>query len=138
MKAFRRVLTIAAITMTLAALTSNANANTFEDIARKLGRGVANVGFGVFEIPIKVWDMNQEDGGIAALTAGVFQGLGYFIAREFVGVAEIITFPLPLPGCPMDPNDVGWGYGPIMYPEFVFDITHNPYNFVYPNSEIIQ
>lgn len=137
MKSFRRILLIAALSVTFFAVTES-QAGTVDEMARKLGRGVCNVGFGVFEIPIKVWDVNGEEGGTAALTFGVFKGLAFFIGRELVGVTEIVTFPLPLPDCPTERHEMGWGYGPIMYPEWVFDIEHNIFNFIYPETEIIQ
>lgn len=137
MNGFRRMFVIAAIAMAFFAITET-QAGTYDNMVRKLGRGVCNAGFGALEIPIRVWDVNKTDGGIASLTFGIFKGLGYCIGRELVGVTEIVTFPLPLPDCPMDPNDVGWGYGPIMYPEWVVDLEHNMFNIVYPETEIIQ
>jgi hypothetical protein len=43
-----------------------------------------------------------------------------------------------LPNCPDDPNDTGWGYGPLMSPPWVFDIEHNPYNFFYDDTAIAE
>ena len=101
------------------------------DPFRKLGRGIVNVGFGVLEIPMKVYDVNQVDGGLAALTYGVFKGIGYFVAREVIGVVEIATFPMPLPGATDSKRDIGWGYGPLMEPEWVVGPDHDIYNIIY-------
>jgi putative exosortase-associated protein (TIGR04073 family) len=106
------------------------------DPFRKLGRGIVNVGFGVLEIPIKVYDVNKEEGGLAAVSYGTLKGIGYFVAREVVGVVEIVTFPIPMPGATDNPNDSGWGYGPWMEPEFVVGPGHDIYNIVYQDLPI--
>lgn len=104
------------------------------DPIRKFGRGISNVAFGVLEIPIRAYDVNFDEGGIASVTYGVLKGVAYFVAREVVGVTEIVTFPVPLPGTPDDTNDVGWGTGPIMQPEWIVDTDHNAYNIVYQKT----
>ncbi len=104
----------------------------------KLGRGVANVAFGPLEILIRPYDVNKDMGGIAAITYGVFSGIFHVIVREVVGVVEIATFYMPLPGCADDPIDTtSWGYGPILYPEWVIDLDHNAFNFFYPKDSIV-
>ena len=109
--------------------------NLWNCISRKLGRGITNVAFGALEIPITIYNVNFEEGGIAALTYGAINSIGYFLAREFVGLFEIITFPFPLPNCPNDPvNGAGAGYGPIITPEWVITPRTNLYNFVYPKT----
>ena len=104
----------------------------------KLGRGIANVAFGPLEILMKGYDVTQEQGGIAGLTYGPLKGVCFTVAREVVGVVDIVTFLFPLPGCPNDPNDAGWGYGPIMRPAWVVDIEHNAFNFVFDDSSIVS
>ena len=102
----------------------------------KLGRGIANVAFGPLELLKQPYDVNQNMGAIPALTYGVLRGVCFTIARVVVGVTDIITFPSPLPGCKDDPEDYGWGYGPIMRPAWVMDLEHNPYGFFYNNSVV--
>jgi putative exosortase-associated protein (TIGR04073 family) len=104
------------------------------DPIRKLGRGISNVLCGALEIPIKIYDVNREEGGIAALTYGTLKGVSYFVAREVVGVVEIVTFPVPLPGATDHSRDEGWGYGPLMEPEWVVDLEHNMFNIVYDKT----
>lgn len=104
----------------------------------KLSRGIANVAFGPLEILMKGYDVTQDMGGIAGLTYGPLKGIAYTVAREVVGVTDIVTFPFPLPGCPNDPNDAGWGYGPIMRPAWVVDIEHNWGDFVYDSDMIVS
>ncbi|HBM15533.1 MAG TPA: hypothetical protein DD381_04200 [Lentisphaeria bacterium] len=101
---------------------------------RKLGRGICNAVFGVFEIPIQVYETNQTTGGFAAWTYGLCKGVGRFVLRELVGVTEVVTFFMPLPGCSTQKYGSGWGYGPLMEPEWVFDFDTDPYNTVYPSK----
>lgn len=108
------------------------------DPIRKLGRGICNVAFGVCEVPLKIYYVNQEDGGLAAVTYGPLKGVAYCVAREVVGVIDIVTFPMPLPGCPDDSRDTGWGYGPIMRPEWIFTPYENPYNIIYQDTAVMD
>lgn len=111
--------------------------NVVIGMTRKLGRGITNAGFGALEIPLKMYEVNFEDGGFAACTYGVLYGVYSFIKREIVGVIEIGTFLVPLPGCRQDPNEAGWGYGPILRPEWIITPDTNYYNFVYPSSNTL-
>lgn len=106
------------------------------DPARKLGRGICNAGIGALEIPMKIYDVNQEEGGFAAVTYGTFLGIGYFVTREVIGITEIVTFLIPLPGCKDDPREAGWGYGPMMRPEWVVDEQHDIYNIIYQDLPV--
>jgi len=74
---------------------------------RKLGRGCANVLFGAVELPNQITKANAEHGGAAGFTYGLGKGLVRWLAREAIGVYEILTFPLPVRG-----------YKPVMKPEF--------------------
>ena len=112
--------------------------NVAMQITRKLGRGITNAGFGALELPLKIYEVNFEEGGLAACTYGVLYGVYFFIKREIVGVIEIATFFVPLPGCKPDPNEAGWGYGPIMRPEWIITPDTNYYNIVYPSSKTIR
>ncbi len=104
----------------------------------KLGRGIANVAFGALEIPMKMWDVNQSMGGIAGITYGPLKGVAYTVAREVVGVVDIVTFLVPLPDCPDEAEGYGYGYGPIMRPAWVVDIKHNAFNFFYDEDSIVS
>jgi putative exosortase-associated protein (TIGR04073 family) len=74
---------------------------------RKLGRGFANVLFGVIEVPNQITKATSQQGG-AAIPYGVGKGFVRWIGRELVGVYEIATFAIPFPQ----------GYKPVMKPEF--------------------
>ena len=104
----------------------------------KLGRGIANVAFGVFELPMQWTAVTREEGGIAGLTKGTLRGVCYVVARLGVGLTDIITFPFPLPDCPDYPDDAGWGYGPIMRPAWVIPVGSDWNNFVYQDQSIVN
>ncbi|OGV55452.1 MAG: hypothetical protein A2X49_00095 [Lentisphaerae bacterium GWF2_52_8] len=126
-----------ALMVIVVAVVLFASADSFAgDPARKLGRATSNILLGGLEVPIKIYDVNQEEGGIAAVTYGAFKGVAFMIARECVGIAELVTFAMPLPGCPDDPRDSGWGYGPLMTPEWIVDTNHNLFNIVYRDASI--
>lgn len=132
MKNFGKVLVaVVVISLSISSFSSFAG-----DPARKLGRGIVNVGAGVLEIPMKVYDVNQAEGGLAALSYGVFKGIGYFIGRVAVGVVDIVTFPVPLPGAVDEPRETGWGYGPLMVPEWVVGPEHDIYNIIYQDHPL--
>ena len=103
----------------------------------KLSRGIANVALGPLEILFHSYNVAQNDGGVKGITYGTLSGFCYFICRELVGILEIVTFPFPLPGCPNDPNDAGWGYGPIMQPEWVVTPENDWGGFVYQDTTIV-
>ena len=109
-----------------------------ENVTRKLGRGIINAGFGALELPLKVYKVNFEEGGLAACTYGVLYGVYEVVKREIVGVVEIATFLGPLPGCMPDEREAGWGYGPILRPEWIITPETNAYNVVYPNSAMLN
>ena len=88
-------------------------------VARKLGRGVANVVFGFTELPRTMMDVAQTNGSVAGATWGLAQGICSAAARILVGAAEIVTFPFPLPNA---------DYGPLIQPEFPPPLTDSPSN----------
>ncbi len=74
--------------------------------ARQLGRGVSNLLTGAWEVPVNIDRVNKDQGGFAACTFGLVQGLWRFGLREVTGAFEVITFP--------------FGWTPIIEPEFPF------------------
>ena len=104
---------------------------------RKLGRGFSNIVFGIAEVFIQPYKVNQAEGGIAACSYGIFKGLFYFVGRVVVGAVEIVTFPMPLPGASASKYSSSiWGYGPLIEPEWIFTIEDNPYNFIYQDYPV--
>jgi putative exosortase-associated protein (TIGR04073 family) len=62
---------------------------------RKLGRGLANIIWGVTEIVQTPAEINDREGNSAAVTYGVVRGFGRFFVRLGMGVYEVSTFPFP-------------------------------------------
>ncbi len=147
MRVFSKVALVAAVVCSLYCSSISAQAAssdlahtpmvTESGMVMKLGRGIANVAFGPLELLIRPWDVARQQGEIAALTFGVLQGVVYTVAREVVGVVDIVTFPIPLPGATDDPNLEGYGYGPLMRPAWVVDIDHNAYGFFYRDDAML-
>ena len=104
----------------------------------KLGRGITNAAFCFLELPMKWTDVTEEKGSLAGLTYGTLKGVCFTVARAVVGVVDIVTFPFPLPGCPDDLDDVGWGYGPIMKPAWVVPVGRDWNHFIYNDESIIN
>ncbi len=104
----------------------------------KLGRGIANVAFSPMELLMKTHDIDDDEGHIAALTKGVLTGATFTVARVVVGVVDIATFPFPLPDCPEDEMDAGWGYGPILRPAWVVDAGHNWGEFFFNENSLVR
>lgn len=132
----KRVLMIVSALMAVGFMSFDLRAQEGDDELppiRKLSRGLVNVSCGALEIPIKIIDTNEEENGIAAVTYGALKGVCYFIAREVVGVIEIVTFLIPFPDATGDPHETGWGYGPLMRPEWIVDEQHDYWNFIYPD-----
>ena len=77
--------------------------------ARKLGRGVANLALGFVEIPASMIEVSRFNGEVAGASWGLVEGLCRMVVRMGAGVAEIVTFPVPVP----KPD-----YEPIVLPEF--------------------
>jgi putative exosortase-associated protein (TIGR04073 family) len=107
-----------------------------EGPVKKLGRGVCNLALGAFEILIQPYEVNKEEGGVSACTYGFLRGIFYFLTREVVGLVEIITFPFSLPGASPSGYKDEWGYGPLIQPEWIFDLDRNPYNFIYHDDPL--
>ena len=101
-------LLVFALLLPFCALAETDEAPRGQNALRKFGRGVANVLFGIVEVPNQITKVTSEQGGGAGATYGVGKGLCRWVAREFVGVYEIVTFPVPYPH----------GYKPVMRPEF--------------------
>ena len=82
----------------------------WDGIARKLGRGVANVVTAPLELIRKPYLVGEQDGGFAGLTVGIVQGVKAMVMRELAGIYEVATFMLPIPK----------EFRPLVSPEFVY------------------
>jgi len=105
---------VAAGCVACAATPASASAASIPQAAqplRKLSRGLANGFGGVLAIPVTIRQVGEAEGPLAGLTWGLFMGIGVAVTRTLVGVAEVATFPIPLPEV---------GYDPLIRPEFLF------------------
>ncbi len=136
MKFHSKWLAVALVLLTVAGIASPVRADE-SNMIMKLGRGIANIGFGPLELLIRPYDVSQRQGNVAALTYGVLAGVCYTVAREVVGVVDVVTFPIPLPGCTDDRLESGWGYGPLMRPAWVIDANHNAFSFFYNDDAMM-
>jgi putative exosortase-associated protein (TIGR04073 family) len=80
-------------------------------IGTKFVRGVANIATGWVELPKQVYVVGTNEGWVAGVFRGPFDGIGMFAARTIAGAYELLTFPVPVP-----PH-----YQPMMQPEYVWD-----------------
>lgn len=82
------------------------------DQTRKLSRGVSNIFTFPCEIPYQIGRTNEQNGLTAAMSYGVLSGIFMACYRALVGVYEVATFPIPIPGA----------FEPILCdPEFFFE-----------------
>lgn len=75
---------------------------------RKLQRGFLNVALSPFEISNEMYKEKKNDTFPPSWFTGLGRGSVYMVGRAFVGVCEILTFPVSAPG----------HYGPVLQPEF--------------------
>ena len=64
-------------------------------IGSKLSQGFANITTGFIEIPKNVINISHEDNIFVGATWGLLRGVFETVSRTTVGVAELITFPIP-------------------------------------------
>ncbi len=115
-------LKIASIVLLLLLVTTSpasAATNVQQGPLRKFSRGVANSLSGLLEIPLTISRVGEHEGPVAALTWGLFTGCGAALTRTAVGLAELITFPIPLSTV---------GYDPLLQPEFLLQPESPPSN----------
>ncbi len=61
----------------------------------KLTNGVANVTFGVVEIPKTIFITSQSQGPAYGATAGILMGMMQMVGRTLNGVFDVATFIVP-------------------------------------------
>ncbi len=66
-------------------------------------RGLANILTGVMVLPGEIRRYWNEGGPGMGLTVGVAQGLSMIVARELIGVFELLSSPTPWPNDNFDP-----------------------------------
>ena len=103
----RRILVVVVLALGLVLLGPSV-AGARDSSARKLGRGVSNIGLGVLAIPGQIVRTTRDRGPFIGATWGFARGVGFMVASELVGVYELLTSSFEAP-----PN-----FKPIMKPEF--------------------
>jgi putative exosortase-associated protein (TIGR04073 family) len=103
--------------------------------SRKLARGIANIAFGVSEIPFELILSNESDGNSTSMTYGAVRGVGRFLSRLGFGVYEVMTFPVPTQNgtyFPAYKSNIPWVNGGFeeFPPELGFETRYN-YNREY-------
>lgn len=101
------LLLVSTLALSLTASAGTDDPPSGHNALRKLGRGIANVLFGIVELPSQITKAASEHGG-GGLPYGVGKGFVRWFGREVTGAYDIVTFPVPFPK----------GYKPIMKPEF--------------------
>jgi putative exosortase-associated protein (TIGR04073 family) len=102
------VLALGLAAFVLAGLASQASAD--DNAFTKFGRGMSNIVISPTELYVQPLLFLKKSEPSIAFFGGLFKGLSMFIAREVVGVYEVITFPIPIPK----------GYRPIINPATPF------------------
>lgn len=85
-----------------------------QDPVRKLGRGLANITFGITEVFTSVDDVNTEEGNAASRSYGIVRGIQRTLMRMGAGVYEVVTFPFPTVKGSYDPllkRPMPWVHG---------------------------
>lgn len=96
-----RLLRFAAVAaLILPCLTHVGHADIQDSIAdqegpfRKLGRGLANVVYGVTEVPMTMIRLNGDEGHIPGATEGFTVGMKRAVVRMAYGLYEVCSFPV--------------------------------------------
>jgi putative exosortase-associated protein (TIGR04073 family) len=64
-------------------------------VGSKLGQGFANTATGVIEIPKNIINISHDQNVFVGLSWGLLRGVMQTVSRTTVGVAELITAPIP-------------------------------------------
>jgi len=68
-----------------------------DDAFTKFGRGVANIVTAPGELYTQPWLLSKDHATSVAICGGILKGAALIVAREVVGVYEVLTFPFPIP-----------------------------------------
>ena len=86
---------VVAATATIAVADIQAPPGAKQGVFRKLSRGIANVFYGVTEVPYSYNKALRNDGSTAANTYGLINGVERTAVRIGYGLYEVVTFPFP-------------------------------------------
>ncbi len=103
------LLAFGVVALALISLVSTSRAA--EDNAfTKFGRGMANIVISPGELYTQPLLLSKNNDAPVAIFGGLLKGTAIFLAREGVGIYEVLTFPFPMPK----------GYRPIIEPATTF------------------
>ena len=86
-------------------------ASAKDDAFTKFGRGMANIVISPGELYTQPIMLTDDHAVSTSIFGGLLKGAAMFVAREVVGVYEVVTFPFP---------NLKEGYGPIIKPATTF------------------
>ncbi|MGY6274421.1 exosortase system-associated protein, TIGR04073 family [Methylomonas sp. MgM2] len=66
-----------------------------EGFSEKVSQGFANIVFGFIEIPKNIINISSDQTIFVGMTWGVLRGTVHGVSRSLVGVAELVTSPIP-------------------------------------------
>jgi putative exosortase-associated protein (TIGR04073 family) len=81
-----------------------------DDAFTKVGRGMANIFTSPGELYTQTLLLAKDNEASVAIFGGIFKGVGIMLARQVVGIYEVLTFPFAIPE----------GYRPIIQPATTF------------------
>src|SRR2546422_7447686 len=109
MRSHRSIVVLAGIAL-LASTLAFASPAGAQTAAHKFGRGLAAVTTGFLEFPGNTY-VETERRGAVGVPIGMAKGAGMIVARELIGVYEIVSAPFPEPE----------GFRPPLMPEYPWD-----------------
>jgi len=92
---------LTACVLTSALLASSVVANAEEEqsylagFTSKVNQGFFNIGTGFIELPKNIVNISKEQNIFVGLTWGTLRGVGHTVSRTLVGVAELLSSPIP-------------------------------------------
>jgi putative exosortase-associated protein (TIGR04073 family) len=107
MKKYFLALGVAALVLATGASVAVAE----DDAFTKFGRGMANILISPGEVYTQPIMLTDDHAVSTSLFGGLLKGAAVCIAREVVGIYEVVTFPFP---------NFKKGYGPIIEPATTF------------------
>ncbi len=107
---WKKLLTVIVVLLTVVILAGNCRPAYAGDPIRKFGRGVTNIATGWLEVFKEIGLQVEKSGDMAGLFVGPFKGIAKAIGRTAVGIYDVVTFLIPVPG----------DYEPLIEPEFLF------------------
>lgn len=63
--------------------------------SNKVSQGLTNTAFGFIEIPKNIVNISNEQNIFVGTTWGLLRGTAHAVGRTLVGVAELVTSPIP-------------------------------------------